>query len=390
MNEGKGLGLGGEHLVLYMELTLTPENLVAGLAGGLMLITLTNVLFWPRVRRTGSTCLGQVSVLIPARNEEQNLGACLTAVLQQGGTVSEVLVYNDHSTDGTGPLIQTFAAADARVRALEPRPLAAGWCGKNFACAELARAAQAHWLLFLDADAQLLPNAVARMIAEAHARRLTMLSCWPGLALGSFWEKTLMPLLNLVVFSLFPGVLSLVRSEASLGLAHGACLLFERATYEKLGGHGAVRDQIFEDTRLAQLWRRRGERSLGLDGQDLVRVRMYHSLGEIWAGFQKNFFPAFQYEINFWLFWGLHATVFGAPFALIWWSGAWGWRAAAGAVLLMRLLLAWRFKQPRWSVLLQPLAELLLLALGLSSWWRCKSGRGVAWKGREYLKVRAW
>lgn len=372
-----------------MELTLIPENLLIGVALGLLLITLTNALFWPRLRQGKQDWPGQVSVLIPARNEEQNLSACLAAVLQQGPTIGEVLVYNDHSTDGTGAIIESFAKQDARVRALEPQPLAAGWCGKNFACAQLARAAQGRWLLFLDADAQLLPSAVARMVTEAQARRLTMLSCWPGLVMVSFWEQALMPLLNLVVFSLFPGVLSLVRGEASLGLAHGACLLFERATYEKLGGHGAVRDQIFEDTRLAQLWRTRGERSLGLDGQDIVRVRMYHSLAEIWAGFQKNFFPAFQSEISFWLFLFLHAAVFCLPFALIWTSGQAAWRWAAAAVLLMRLLLALRFAQPLWSVLLQPLTELLLLALGLSSWWRCKSGRGVAWKGREYLKVRA-
>jgi glycosyltransferase involved in cell wall biosynthesis len=372
-----------------MEIALTPENLIAGVACGLLLITLSNVLCWPRLRATRGIWPGQVSVLIPARNEEANLGACLAAVLEQGETVGEVLVYNDHSTDGTAGIIEQFAARDARVRMVAAQPLASGWCGKNFACAQLAKAAKGHWLLFLDADARLLPQAVARMIDEAQQRRLTMLSCWPGLVLGSFWERALMPLLNTVVFSVFPGVLSLVRGEASLGLAHGACLLFERATYEKLGGHGAVREQIFEDTRLAQLWRKRGERSLGLDGQDVVRVRMYQTFSEIWAGFQKNFYPAFQRESSFWAFWWLHAAVYWAPFGLALWTGSFAYGLAAGAVLSLRLLLALRFRHPLWAVLLHPLGETLLLALGLSSWWRCKSGRGVTWKGREYLKVRA-
>jgi chlorobactene glucosyltransferase len=165
-------------------------------------------------------------------------------------------------------------------------------------------------------------------------------------------------------------------------------LLFERATYERLGGHTAVRDQIFEDTRLAQLWRQRGERSLGLDGQDVVSVRMYDSFGAIWMGFQKNFFPAFQSEISFWLLWLLHAAVYLAPFYLAF-TVQREYAIAALTVLLIRLLLAGRFKQPLWSAFLQPFAEVLLLALGLSSWWRCKSGRGVVWKGREYHKFKS-
>jgi glycosyltransferase involved in cell wall biosynthesis len=372
-----------------MEVALTPENLIAAGACGLLFITLTNVLWWPRVRLASAAGPGLVSVLIPARNEEANLGACLAAVLQQGVTVGEILLYNDHSTDNTAQVIQQVAARDGRVRALAPQPLPVGWCGKNFACAQLAQAARGPWLLFLDADALLQAGAVASMVAEAQRRRLTMLSCWPGLVLVSFWEKALMPMLNTVVFSVFPGVLSLVRGEASLGLAHGACLLFERATYEKLGGHAAVKEQIFEDTRLAQLWRTRGERSLGLDGQAIVRVRMYQSLAEIWAGFQKNFYPAFQHEFSFWVFWLLHAALFCAPFAMYALTRRPAYGLAAAAILLLRWLLALRFGQPQWSVLLQPFSEALLLALGLSSWWRCKSGRGVNWKGREYLKVRA-
>lgn len=354
----------------------------------LLFVTLTNVWFWPRLRQTSDVWPGQVSVLIPARNEAANLPACLTSVLKQGMTVREVLIYNDHSTDATADVIAEWATRDDRIQAVASQTLPPGWCGKNFACAQLAQAAGGNWLLFLDADARLADNAVARMLVETQRRRLTMLSCWPHLELVTFAEKALMPLLNTVVFSIFPGVLSLWRGEPSLGLAHGACLLFERATYEKLGGHTAVRDQIFEDTRLAQLWRQRGERSLGLDGQGIVCVRMYDSFAAIWAGFQKNFFPAFQSELSFWLFWLLHALVYLAPFYLAL-TGQREYVIAALAVLTLRLLLAWRFKQPFWSALLQPFTEAVLLMLGLSSWWRCKSGRGVTWKGRAYHKAQA-
>jgi chlorobactene glucosyltransferase len=236
-------------------------------------------------------------------------------------------------------------------------------------------------MLFLDADTRLADGAVSGMLQAASERNLTLLSCWPGFHLVNFSERALMPMLNLVVFSIFPALLSLVRNDTSLGLAHGACLLAHRATYQKLGGHSTVRSEIFEDTRIAQLWRSRGERSLCLDGQDVVRVRMYSSFSEIWLGFQKNFFPAFQHESVFWLFLVFHFSVFLLPFLVFNWP-------AAVLILLARAVLAWRFSQPWWSVLAHPVAELLMLLLGISSWWNCRSGRGVSWKGRVYRARR--
>ncbi|HEY0097505.1 MAG TPA: glycosyltransferase [Pyrinomonadaceae bacterium] len=370
-------------------------------AAALLFVAVWNALAWPEVAAEGSVApevaegaAARVSILIPARNEETNLPACLDAALAQGEIVRELLVYDDHSTDATSEIIEQYAQRDARVRSVPAETLPAGWCGKTFACAQLAASARGDWLLFLDADARLGAGAASRMLAEAERRRLTLLSCWPALELSSFWERALMPLLNFVVFTLYPAPLALRRADASLGLAHGACLLAHRSTYALVGGHGAVRDQLFEDVRLAQLWRARGQASLCLDGQGIVSVRMYRSFAEIWRGFQKNFFPAFRRETSFWLFMSLHLTLFLlpsilAPFVLT--RGAvFGGDAATLILLLlfcvlaMRAALALRFKHPWWSVLLHPCGEAILLALGLSSWWRCKSGRGVVWKGRRY------
>ncbi|MDQ6699183.1 MAG: glycosyltransferase family 2 protein [Acidobacteriota bacterium] len=302
-------------------------------------------------------------------------------MLNQGAAVEEIVVYDDHSTDATAEIIHRYAAIDRRVKRIESKPLPAGWCGKNFACHRLAVAAQTEWLLFLDADVRLSANAVASLIAEAEGRHVTLLSAWPGIELAGFWEKALMPMLNFVVFTLFPTPLSIYRNDPSLGLAHGACLLANRAAYERVGGHAQVRDEIFEDTRLAQLWRLNGERSLCLDGQELVRVRMYSSFAGIWKGFQKNFHPAFRHEWTFWSFLALHAAFFLQPFLL----GNWN---AAAIVLCSRGVLALRFKQPWWTVLTHPFGEIFLLALGVSSWWVCRIGGGVHWKGREYRTSR--
>ena len=129
---------------------------------------------------------------------------------------------------------------------------------------------------------------------------------------------------------------------------------------------------------MAQAW----PRGLCLDGKDVVSVRMYRSFGEIWRGFRKNFYPAFRRDASFWGFLALHAGVFLVPF-LVAPLGGRMW-ASAGCVLAARLALAVRFRTPLWPVLLHPVGEAVLVALGVSSWWRCRTGRGVEWKGRRY------
>src|SRR5689334_3377181 len=210
-----------------------------------------NVLFWEKIGAADTPLKQTISILIPARNEEANLAACLDAALRQKDGVVEVLVYDDHSVDSTRQIILDYAIRDTRVRLVEPVPLPAGWCGKPFACYQLAQAARGDWLLFLDADARLEENAAARIVAEAQRRKLTFLSCWTGLEMMGFWEKTLMPMLNFVVLTIFPATLSDKRMDEIFGIAHGACILAHRQTYSQIGGHALVKNQLFEDVRLA-------------------------------------------------------------------------------------------------------------------------------------------
>ena len=336
-----------------------------------------NVFGWRRLTREAAC--GAVSVLIPARNEADNLPACLAAVLAQP-EAAEVIVADDHSTDGTADVVRD--CSDSRVKLTTPPALPPGWCGKNNACHHLGSQARGEWLLFIDADARLADGAIGRMLAEAKRRDLTFLSCWPQLEMRGFFEKLLMPLLNFVLLTLYPAPLAARRHDAPLGLAHGACILMRADVYRAIGGHEAVKAELFEDTRLARLWRERGHRGLCLDGTGVVCVRMYDSLGGIWAGFRKNLFPAFQGHTGFAAFMALHALVFFAPFVL--WPLHPLLIAAAGCVLLSRVLLALRFGHPLWAALLHPFGQAILLLIGAASWLRVVTGRGVDWKGRTY------
>jgi glycosyltransferase involved in cell wall biosynthesis len=366
--------------------------LILFVACALLCVALWNALAWPRVGDAGvvsDAASPSVSILIPARDEESNIAACLDSALAQGGSVLEVLVYDDHSSDRTAQVVEGYAWRDWRVRLVRPADLPDGWCGKTFACARLAEEAKGRWLLFLDADARLATNAAPLIVGEALARGVTLLSCWPRLLTRGLWEGALMPLLNFVVFTLYPAPLALRRDgDPSLGLAHGSCLLARRDAYREVGGHAIVRGELFEDVRLARAWRERGQRGLCLDGQGVVEVRMYRSLQGIWGGFRKNFFPAFRSTRTFWAFVTLHFVVFLLPFALaplaLRWTWAWPFAAAAVCVLAARAALALRFGHPLWSAALHPLGEAVLVALGIASWLSCRSGRGVEWKGRRY------
>ncbi|MCC6796035.1 MAG: glycosyltransferase [Candidatus Hydrogenedentes bacterium] len=363
--------------------------LIACIAALSALVVLINTVTWPAAKSSLDSRDIRVSVLVPARNEESRIAQCLDTVLTQGEVVGEVLVYNDHSTDATGRIVDEFSRRDARVRTIDSLPLPADWCGKNYACFRLAHAARSPWLLFIDADVRLSPGAVEAAVSEALQRDATMVSLWPRISVGGFWEKILMPMLNFVVFTAYPSWLALKRPDASFGLAHGACILAHRDTYMRVGGHEVVRDEIFEDTRLARAWRQCGHSSICLDGQELVCVRMYESLGEIWRGFQKNFYTAFHSRVMFWFFLLVHACVFTFPFfalpvCVVRGGGYGAWAISVISIIAARFALAMRFRQPAWTALFHPIAQTVLIALGLSSCWRCVTGKGVEWKGRSY------
>lgn len=357
---------------------------------GLFALMFYNMRCWPALpARLDEDVAETVSLLIPARNEEAHIAAAIEDALRGSPEIMEVLVYNDHSTDRTAEEVARVAAVDKRVRVVPVKPLPEDWCGKPYACRQLAEAASGEWLLFQDADTRLQKDAVARMLAATKRYEVTFLSCWPGLVMKGFWEKLCMPMLNFVVFTLFPAPLSLKRQMPALGLAHGACILMRREEYMRIGGHELVKPELFEDTALARAWRAHGLRGICLDGQDVVRVRMYDSWPSLWNGFQKIFYPAFRHEISFWLFLLFHVLFFIAPFVLALLSlftGGWpllAWFMVA-TIIGSRWLQATRFGYSRSAILAHPLAECGLIAVALASRHKCRRGGGVPWRGRNY------
>lgn len=227
---------------------------------------------------------GAVRVCVPARDEALNIAACVGAVLADP-RVTELVVVDDGSLDGTASLASAAAAGDARceVRLATSRP--AGWLGKPWACAEAASSATTDWLLFIDADVALAPGAVGAAIARAEFESADFASLFGSWELVTFWERLCIPAFGWLIRS----VVDLGAVNAgSRAFANGQFLLVRRSAYERLGGHGVVRGEILDDVRFAE--RARGA---GLAGRLwwapwAFRVRLYRGLGEIVAGYRKN------------------------------------------------------------------------------------------------------
>ena len=225
----------------------------------------------------------EVSVIIPARNEEVSLGTCLESLVSQSGAKFEIIVVNDHSTDRTGEIAASFAG----VRVIEAGVLPQGWTGKNNAVASGAREARGEWLLFTDADTVHLPGSLARALAEAKEHKAEMLSYSPEQIAVTFWEMAILP----VVFAELARQYSpsKVSDPASpIAAANGQFILIRHDAYDAIGGHAAVADEILEDVALARRVKAAGRKMRFRYAADAVRTRMYRNFAQLREGWTKN------------------------------------------------------------------------------------------------------
>jgi len=152
----------------------------------------------------GNALVRPLSVLIPARNEESTIRAAVQAVLASRGAEFEVVVLDDHSEDSTANIVSTLAERDPRVRFLPGQPLPAGWCGKQYACATLARSARHSLLVFLDADVRLAPDGLARLATYLEESGADLLSGIPLQETRTLVEKLVIPLIHFVLLGFLP------------------------------------------------------------------------------------------------------------------------------------------------------------------------------------------
>lgn len=324
-----------------------------------------------------------VSVIVPARNEEASLAACLESLMSQTGVPFEIIVVDDGSTDRTRSIAESFPS----IRVIEPGPLPPGWSGKNNAVTAGARAAQGQWLLFTDADTVHKPGSLARAIAEAQEHHADLLSYSPEQEVHGFWEKAIMPVIFAELARTYrPSDVSDPHSPAAA--ANGQYLLIARPAYEAIGGHAAVAASLLEDVALARAVKASGRKIFFRFGGDAVRTRMYRTFPQLVEGWTKNLALLFPSPGRLALIRLVEFAVLlgGYTFALSAWLGGVGRLAflAVTSVLLGFLLNRIRKAHFSWDAnLLAVLGLPLFSYLLLRSKLLYKRGK-VSWKGRTY------
>jgi glycosyltransferase involved in cell wall biosynthesis len=336
------------------------------------------------------TAQDRVDVCIPARNEAENIEACVRGVLESVEVPVRARVYDDQSTDATAEILSRLAAADARVIRVPTEPLPAGWNGKQWGCERMGCSSDAAWLLFTDADVRLDPRAVATAVRFARRSGSELVSTFPREICGSLGEALTVPMIHFVLLGYLP--MGLMRRDRRPALAAGCgqFLLVRREAWRRSGGHGAFKASMHDGIKLPRSVRASGGRTDLFDGTELVSCRMYRGFGQSWRGFVKNAYEGLGSLGTLLFFTLVHAVGHLLPWVVVAaaLAGAAGVREIAGPSalaiglgFLTRVMLARRFRQPWSAVVLHPIGIALMTAIQWRSLWVAKRGRR-AWKGR--------
>ncbi len=329
-----------------------------------------------------------VSVLIPARNEANNITDCLISLQNQTYSNLEILVLDDESTDDTSKQVAKLAETDKRIKLIAGQNLPKGWVGKSWACHQLSDIATGDWLLFTDADTRYKTTAISASVAFATREHADLLSLLPKQLAPTTNTQIMMPLLYFIFYTLFPGFLLSKTKTESISAAIGQFLLFNRSTYQAINGHKSVASSIVEDLDLAKVVKKANKKLVVADGALLLSCQMYQTLSELWKGFTKNFFASFSYSIikliGFIIF---NLIIYIWPFIALLITTKLVFFITIFQILLvylLRVILLKRHSYPIFSVLLHPVAIIVMLAISCNSIYSIISGRGVTWKGRNY------
>ena len=339
-----------------------------------------------------------VSVIVPARNEARSIQSCVESICGSGYPNFEIIVVDDRSDDATLELARAITPNHARrVVVVEGQPLPEGWMGKPWACAQGARVAEGDLLLFTDADTIHAPELLGRAVAGMVQDEGDALTLMGRQIMDTFWERLIQTHMMAALIFRFPNPGKPRAPEHWRGaIANGQFMLFDRGAYKEIGGHEAVRGEVVEDQRLAQILCRSGKRLTIRDAEAVFATRMYRPLDELIEGWSKNLSLAARQAVPAWavsvvmpaaivvsvLIWivppvVLLMSIFGVG------PGGWGiWSASiTGASVLAWSLVSWRLGAPIWTGLFYPLAAGVVNHIFLRSWIR---GGRVVWKGREY------
>ncbi len=361
-------------------------------AGYFLLLSLSNVVWLRLSSRAPSVKSGKrVSVLIPARNEEKNIRACIDSLLRQTYSNYEIIVLDDQSSDGTWGIITGYRDRfPDRVRVVRGEPLADnGWLGKPHAMQQLARHASGEYLMFTDADTVHGSESIAWAVTNLEWHKADCVSGYVFQEMNSLGEQFIVPATYIMSAMLLPLWLITALPAPGLSFAIGQLIVFRRSAFESIGGYARVRGQITDDLAIARELKRAGFREVFLDIRRHIRCRMYDGYRASFDGMTKNIYDiARRRSVLFATAVTLLVTFVILPLALL------SIQIVTGAAGIERTLLCVAGFLLAWAVVLYDrglrwwapfLYPVLFIHLLFMAWWsfaQILMGQGVKWKGR--------
>ena len=324
-----------------------------------------------------------VSILIPARNEEKNIGNLLGQLQEFNYDSLEIIVCDDHSTDGTASIIQSFETSRHPVQYLKGQQVPIGWLGKNYACHQLANKAKGEYLLFIDADVQVGDGLIEATLTVMQKHKLQLLSIFPKQLMNSWGEQITVPLMNWILLSFLPLPLIRLSKNPAFAAANGQFMLFDSQTYKTLYPHQAMKGNRVEDIAINIYYKKEGRNTHTLLGDSRISCRMYNGFSDSVAGFTKNIFQFFGNSMLLTILVGL--ITISAPFYIFVFFGIKTGLLYVLGMILIRVFVSLCSKQnPIQNLLLMPIQHLVFLWIivkGIFSY----NKKELLWKGRNIL-----
>ncbi|MBB5172301.1 glycosyltransferase [Texcoconibacillus texcoconensis] len=321
-----------------------------------------------------------VSVIVAARNEEKDIGACIESLTRQQDIDAEIILVNDRSEDLTGEIIDEYATRYENIHPIHIHELPSGWLGKNHALAQGAKQANGEWLLFIDADVQLAPNTIASSVDYAKREEVDHLPMLPENKGGSKAFRA---------FFTYWSILGIINFTAIRHVGIGAYNLISKSVYDDIGGHDTIRLRPDDDLKLGKRVVDEGFKQQLALGYGWVYIQWYASLPQMIKGLEKNLFAFLNYRLSMVVFSSLALIFFHIfPFvALIIF-----WHHHASLLLLATIVLYMLFyymntrvfHHPWRYVWYIPLHAIIFLYTLWRSTLKTLSSGGVTWRGTTY------
>lgn len=260
-------------------------------------VTLFNYISNPKLNHTPRQNHDLVSILIPVRNEVENLLDLLQSIKDQGYQNYEVILLDDASTDGSYEMCKSWIGNDRRFTVVKGAILPPDWLGKNFACHQLAALAKGRYLLFLDADETIGSDLINSVVYRMKVRQLKLLSLFTNQVMLTLGERMVVPLMHFTLLNLLPLRLVFLSKNPAFSAASGQCMVFEAADYQQNKWHEQVKNRAVEDIEIMKLIKAGKQNGEALLANGMIACRMYKGYAEALNGLSKNLLAGFNYSV---------------------------------------------------------------------------------------------